>query len=51
MGEGAPGSGSFDIAAVRAMYPALTDGHAYLDGAAGTQVFCAGVRCVGDGVG
>ena len=38
MGEGAPGSGSFDIAAVRAMYPALTDGHAYLDGAAGTQV-------------
>ena len=38
MGEGAPGSGSFDAAAVRALYPALTDGHAYLDGAAGTQV-------------
>ena len=36
--EGAPGSGSFDIAAVRALYPALGDGHAYLDGAAGTQV-------------
>ncbi|MGH3296978.1 MAG: cysteine desulfurase-like protein [Trebonia sp.] len=29
---------SFDIAAVRALYPALADGHAYLDGAAGTQV-------------
>ncbi len=36
--DGAPGSGSFDIAAVRALYPALADGHAYLDGAAGTQV-------------
>ena len=33
-----PGSGSFDVAAVRALYPALADGHAYLDGAAGTQV-------------
>jgi cysteine desulfurase family protein (TIGR01976 family) len=32
------GSGSFDVAAVRALYPALADGHAYLDGAAGTQV-------------
>src|SRR6201996_4866291 len=30
--------GSFDVAAVRALYPALADGHAYLDGAAGTQV-------------
>jgi cysteine desulfurase family protein (TIGR01976 family) len=29
---------SFDVAAVRAHYPALTDGWAYLDGAAGTQV-------------
>ena len=38
IGDGAPGSGSFDIAAVRALYPALADGHAYLDGAAGTQV-------------
>jgi len=26
------------VAAVRALYPALADGHAYLDGAAGTQV-------------
>jgi cysteine desulfurase family protein (TIGR01976 family) len=38
IGDGPPGSGSFDVAAVRALYPALTDGHAYLDGAAGTQV-------------
>jgi cysteine desulfurase family protein (TIGR01976 family) len=29
---------SFDISRVRASYPALSDGHAYLDGAAGTQV-------------
>ncbi len=28
----------FDVAAVRARYPALADGYAYLDGAAGTQV-------------
>lgn len=38
IGEGAPGSAPFDVAAVRALYPALADGHAYLDGAAGTQV-------------
>jgi cysteine desulfurase family protein (TIGR01976 family) len=31
-------SASLDVAAVRAHYPALTDGWAYLDGAAGTQV-------------
>ncbi|WP_326609309.1 cysteine desulfurase-like protein [Streptomyces scopuliridis] len=29
---------AFDVAAVRAAYPALDDGTAYLDGAAGTQV-------------
>ncbi|GAA4168848.1 cysteine desulfurase-like protein [Phytohabitans flavus] len=28
----------FDVSAVRATYPALSDGYAYLDGAAGTQV-------------
>jgi len=28
----------FDVGRVRAAYPALRDGHAYLDGAAGTQV-------------
>ena len=38
IGDGALDSDSFDIAAVRALYPALADGHAYLDGAAGTQV-------------
>ena len=37
-GDGALAPGSFDVAAVRALYPALADGHAYLDGAAGTQV-------------
>jgi cysteine desulfurase family protein (TIGR01976 family) len=31
-------SSTFDVARVRASYPALRDGHAYLDGAAGTQV-------------
>jgi cysteine desulfurase family protein (TIGR01976 family) len=29
---------TYDIGTVRAAYPALADGHAYLDGAAGTQV-------------
>jgi cysteine desulfurase family protein (TIGR01976 family) len=29
---------AFDVAALRAAYPALADGYAYLDGAAGTQV-------------
>jgi cysteine desulfurase family protein (TIGR01976 family) len=29
---------SFQVDRVRALYPALADGHAYLDGAAGTQV-------------
>jgi selenocysteine lyase/cysteine desulfurase len=29
---------TYDVAAVRAHYPALSDGWAYLDGAAGTQV-------------
>ena len=37
-GDGALDPGSFDVAAVRALYPALADGDAYLDGAAGTQV-------------
>lgn len=37
-GDGALDPWSFDVAAVRALYPALADGHAYLDGAAGTQV-------------
>src|ERR1700761_3149441 len=29
---------TFDVETVRAAYPALRDGYAYLDGAAGTQV-------------
>jgi len=29
---------SFDVERIRALYPALADGYAYLDGAAGTQV-------------
>ncbi|BCB86243.1 hypothetical protein Psuf_035560 [Phytohabitans suffuscus] len=29
---------AYDVSAVRATYPALSDGYAYLDGAAGTQV-------------
>jgi len=29
---------AFDVSVVRATYPALSDGYAYLDGAAGTQV-------------
>src|SRR6266699_2208156 len=29
---------TFDVSKVRAAYPALTDGYAYLDGAAGTQL-------------
>jgi len=37
-GDDALDPGPFDVAAVRALYPALADGHAYLDGAAGTQV-------------
>ncbi len=29
---------AFDVGTIRAAYPALADGHAYLDGAAGTQL-------------
>ena len=29
---------TFDVSKIRAAYPALADGYAYLDGAAGTQV-------------
>ncbi len=38
---------SYDVAAVRADYPALADGFAYLDGAAGTQVPVAVVDAIG----
>ena len=37
---------TFDVARVRALYPALADGHAYLDGAAGTQVPSAVIEAI-----
>jgi cysteine desulfurase family protein (TIGR01976 family) len=45
-GVDGPGAGSFDVAAVRALYPALADGDAYLDGAAGTQVPTAVIEAI-----
>jgi cysteine desulfurase family protein (TIGR01976 family) len=39
---------TFDVKRVRAAYPALTDGHAYLDGAAGTQVPAAVIEAIAD---
>jgi cysteine desulfurase family protein (TIGR01976 family) len=39
---------AFDADAVRATYPALTDGYAYLDGAAGTQVPRAVIDAIAD---
>src|ERR1035438_7550608 len=39
---------AFDVAAVRAAYPALADGYAYLDGAAGTQVPSPVIEAIGD---
>ena len=38
----------FDVAAVRASYPALADGFAYLDGAAGTQVPSAVIDAIAE---
>jgi len=37
-----------DISAVRAMYPALADGYAYLDGAAGTQLPAPVIDAISD---
>ena len=37
-----------DVSAVRAMYPALADGYAYLDGAAGTQLPAPVIDAIGD---
>jgi len=39
---------SFDVNRVRAAYPALTDGYAYLDGAAGTQVPAAVIDAIAE---
>jgi cysteine desulfurase family protein (TIGR01976 family) len=38
----------FDVARVRSAYPALADGYAYLDGAAGTQVPVAVIEAIAD---
>jgi cysteine desulfurase family protein (TIGR01976 family) len=38
----------FDIGRVRAAYPALSDGYAYLDGAAGTQVPSAVIEAIAE---
>ena len=39
---------TFDIGRVRAAYPALSDGYAYLDGAAGTQVPWAVIEAIAE---
>src|SRR5262252_4118435 len=39
---------TFDVNRVRAAYPALNDGYAYLDGAAGTQVPAAVIEAIAD---
>ena len=39
---------NFDVKRVRAAYPALSDGYAYLDGAAGTQVPAAVIDAIAD---
>jgi cysteine desulfurase family protein (TIGR01976 family) len=38
----------FDVARIRSLYPALQDGYAYLDGAAGTQVPQAVIDAIAD---
>src|ERR1700704_3455029 len=38
---------AFDVVSVRAAYPALADGFAYLDGAAGTQVPVSVIDAIG----
>jgi cysteine desulfurase family protein (TIGR01976 family) len=39
---------TFDASRVRATYPALADGYAYLDGAAGTQVPASVIEAIGN---
>jgi cysteine desulfurase family protein (TIGR01976 family) len=39
---------SFDVRRARSAYPALTDGYAYLDGAAGTQLPAAVIDAIAD---
>jgi cysteine desulfurase family protein (TIGR01976 family) len=38
---------ALDVSAIRAAYPALADGYAYLDGAAGTQVPAPVIQAIG----
>jgi cysteine desulfurase family protein (TIGR01976 family) len=38
----------FDVTRIRDLYPALADGHAYLDGAAGTQVPIPVIEAISD---
>jgi selenocysteine lyase/cysteine desulfurase len=39
---------AFDVTRVRDAYPALADGYAYLDGAAGTQVPASVITAISD---
>lgn len=39
---------AYDVEKIRAQYPALSDGRAWLDGAAGTQVPQAVIEAVAD---
>jgi cysteine desulfurase family protein (TIGR01976 family) len=39
---------AFDVSRIRAAYPALADGYAYLDGAAGTQTPGSVISAIGD---
>ena len=39
---------TYDVSRIRATYPALAEGHAYLDGAAGTQVPTAVIDAIAD---
>jgi cysteine desulfurase family protein (TIGR01976 family) len=39
---------TIDVSAIRAGYPALADGYAYLDGAAGTQVPASVIQAIGE---
>jgi cysteine desulfurase family protein (TIGR01976 family) len=39
---------TFDVSRIRAAYPALADGYAYLDGAAGTQLPVCVIDAIGD---
>ena len=38
---------AFDVVSVQTAYPALADGFAYLDGAAGTQVPASVIEAIG----